>query len=103
MDISTDEEFWCELVLNGIGGRTIAKAKANISYPELKIWRAYRAKRGSLFFGRRLEQVFGRYHADYIALKIQKEVDVYNFMPHEDAPETSFEEERMKAIRKKSQ
>lgn len=36
-------------------------------------------------------------------MKIGKEVDVYEFMTHEDAPETSFEEERMKAIKKKSQ
>lgn len=52
------------------------------------VWRAYREKRGSLFFGRRLEQSFGRYHADYVAIKIGKEVDVYDFMPHEDNQNT---------------
>lgn len=102
MGLSPDNEFWCELVINGIGGRTIAEAQANISYPELSVWRAYRQKYGSLFLGRRLEQVVGRLHADYVALTIRKDVDVYDFMLHEVAPETSFEEERTKAIQKKS-
>lgn len=31
-----------------------------------------------------------------------KRVDARIFMPHEEVPETTFEEERMKAIKKKS-
>jgi len=40
--------------------------------------------------------------ADYLVSKGGKDIDVYSFMPHEEAPVTSFEEERMKAIKKKS-
>lgn len=44
-----------ELVLNGIGGCTIAEAKANISYSEVLAWSAYRDKYGTLNLGRRFE------------------------------------------------
>lgn len=67
-------------------------------------WRSYRRKYGSLFFGRRLEQSFGNWMAHYTLFKVKQgtDVDPFTFMPHEDAPPTSFEEERMKAIKKKS-
>nr|WP_122711070.1 hypothetical protein [Pseudomonas viridiflava] len=44
-----------ELVLNGIGGCTIADAKANISWSEVLAWSAYRDKYGSLNPMRRSE------------------------------------------------
>ena len=40
--------MWCELVLNGIGGRTIAEAKERLAISEYQLWTAYRAKHGSL-------------------------------------------------------
>ena len=57
-----DRELLIELVLNGIGGSTLAEAELNISHKELMEWRAYRQKYGS-FFGRRLEQSFGSWMA----------------------------------------
>jgi len=39
---------WHELVLHGIGGRTIAEAKARLSDHELRAWIAYRRLHGSL-------------------------------------------------------
>ncbi len=41
--------------MNGIGGRTVAEAKANMSHEEATMWTAYITKRGSLNVGRRLE------------------------------------------------
>ena len=105
MDLESGEEFWCELVINGIGGRTIAEAKANISRPELMTWRSYRDKYGSLFFGRRLEQEFARLFVRYFnshASEDERIEDAREYMLHEEIPPTSFEEERMKAIKKKS-
>lgn len=47
--------MWCELVMHGIGGRTIAEAKERISYPEYLTWLKYRLRRGSLNTGMRVE------------------------------------------------
>lgn len=78
-----------ELVLNGIGGSTLAEAELNISHKELMEWRAYRQKYGSLFFGRRLEQSFGSWMALYTGFKVKEgtKVDPYVYMPHEQPPE----------------
>lgn len=42
--------------------------------------------------------------AHYTMFKVgdPQDVSALTYMPHEDVPETSFEEERMKAIKKKS-
>ncbi|MFW1755999.1 MULTISPECIES: hypothetical protein [Acinetobacter] len=87
MDLNQGEEFWCELVINGIGGRTIAEAKANISNPELMLWRSYRKKYGSLFFGRRIEQAFGNWIAHYTRFKVKEgtSINAFDFMPHEES------------------
>jgi len=68
------------------------------------LWRAYREKRGSLFTGRRVEQAIGNWMAHYTMFKVKdpESVSALTYMPHEETPVTSFEEERMKAIRKKS-
>ena len=46
----------------------------------------------------------GNLYALYVNGKVDpdKRVDARIFMPHEEAPATSFEQERMKAIEKKS-
>jgi hypothetical protein len=59
------------------------------------MWRAYRKKYGSLFFGRRIEQGFGNWTAHYTSLKIHKEVDPLDFMLHEHRKEVSLEEYMM--------
>ena len=45
-----DRELLIELVLNGIGGNTLAEAELNISHKELMEWRAYRQKYGSFLW-----------------------------------------------------
>lgn len=69
-----------------------------MSQAEYLIWKAYRLKRGSLFFGRRLEQAIGGFSALYMSGKGVKSVDAYSFMPHEQKPqaqEMSLEEYMM--------
>lgn len=62
------------------------------------MWRAYRAKRGSLFVGRRIEQAIGNLMAFYHNGKVKPEdhVNPRDLMPHEDEVVTTFEEEAMK-------
>lgn len=67
------------------------------------MWRAYRNKYGSLFFGRRIEQSFGSWTAHYTSLKIHKEVDPYDFMPNENAPDLTYEQMRMIEIKKQKE
>lgn len=45
-------------MLNGIGGRSIAEAKARLTYPEAISWMAYVRQTGSLNLGKRIEQGF---------------------------------------------
>ena len=67
------------------------------------MWRAYRKKFGSLFFGRRIEQGFGNWMAHYTRFKVREgaEVDARDFMPHETTPELTYEQMRMQEIEKK--
>ncbi|WP_445677812.1 phage tail assembly protein T [Pseudomonas protegens] len=53
-----EEELWHELVLAGVGGRTIAEAKQNLSYVEAMEWMRYRMQTGPLNLGLRLEHGF---------------------------------------------
>ena len=86
------------MVLNGIGGCTIAEAKSNITNAEVSQWAAFRNKRGSFFTGRRIEQGFGNLIATYLGSKGAKDVKAISFMPHEDQPqEMSLEEYMMQA------
>lgn len=45
-------------MLAGVGGRTVAQARANLSWPEVQAWMRYREKHGPLWHGARLEQGF---------------------------------------------
>lgn len=73
-------------MLNGIGGRTIAEAKNNITQKEAIAWSVYRNKYGSLNLGRRLEQGIALLAAAVINSQGGK-ADVADFMPHEPKPE----------------
>lgn len=92
------------MVLNGVGGRTIAEAKLNMTNAEVSKWAALRNKRGSFFTGRRIEQSIGALMALYAQNHVKEGVEVnpYDYMVHEDEPELTFEEQRMQAIKKKS-
>lgn len=86
-------------MLNGIGGRTIAQAKANLSYNEYLIWIEFRKQRGSLFTGRRVEQAVGPLtHITAIAAGA-KSVKPEAFLPHEPKPEPK-EEDAMEAFKR---
>lgn len=81
-------------MLNGIGGHTIAQAKKNLSYREVLLWRAYYERYGSLNVNRRLEQELAELKMMFAIKLGAKDVDIYDYMPHEDAPMISFNEMR---------
>lgn len=82
-------------MLNGIGGRTVAEAKARMSYAEALQWFEYLKKRGTLNLGIRLE-----YGLAQIAMLIcsaaglKKEnggkFKLTDFTPHMEEPEMSI-------------
>ncbi len=78
------------MVLNGVGGSTIAEAKATLSYAEVLAWVAYRDKHGSLNLMRRTELA-----AALIALQVNRsgggKAELYDFMPHHVRPGTQLE------------
>lgn len=78
-------------MLSGIGGTTIAEAKAALSYAEVLAWVAYRDKHGSLSLVRRVELAAG-----LIALQVHRsgggKADLYDFMPHHVRPGTELEQ-----------
>jgi len=87
--------MWHELVLCGVGGRTIAEAKERLSYAEFIQWIEYRNKRGTLNLGFRFEQRTALLAAMYAnahkpADKAAYEVD--DFSPHADIKELTLEE-----------
>jgi len=51
------------------------------------LWRSYRKKYGSLFFGRRIEQSFGNWMAHYTRFKVKEgtSINAFDFMPHEES------------------
>lgn len=93
ISISTSDEIWFELVLNGIGGNTIEQAKRNLSFIEFKQWAIYRQKRGSLHLGRRLEQNLSLTNLIISRALGNKKTKITDFAPHEteDKKEASDE------------
>lgn len=85
--------MWHELVLCGIGGRTIEEAQHRLSYKEFISWVAYRKKRGSLHTGMRVERgsallatLYADVHSKHGGHKIT------DFMPHGSEPPIPLEE-----------
>nr|WP_312623103.1 hypothetical protein [Pseudomonas juntendi] len=82
--------MWHELVLNGVGGNSIAEAKATLSYAEVLAWVAYRDKHGSLNLAGRVEL-----SSALIALQVNRgaggSADLQAFMPHHLRPGTDLE------------
>lgn len=78
-------------MLNGVGGRTIAEAKDNISYAEVLSWVAYREKYGSLNIGRRIEL-----SGAVVALQANRvgggKAELTDFMPHAERPALDLEQ-----------
>ena len=79
------------MVLAGIGGRTIAEAKASLTLTEANTWLAYRRRRGSLNLGLRTEEGFARVLSAIHSLFTKDHVPADIFMPHvvPPAPQTS--------------
>ena len=85
--------MWHELVLCGIGGRTIAEAQQRLSYTEFFAWVRYRRKRGSLHLGMRVERgaallatLYANAHSKNGGHRL------HDFMPHEDEPPLSLDQ-----------
>lgn len=78
-------------MLNGIGGNSIAEAKAALSYAEVLAWVAYRDKHGSLNLARRIELATG-----LVALQVNRgaggKADLYDFLPHHIRPGADLEQ-----------
>ena len=85
--------MWCELVMHGIGGRTIAEAKERISYPEYLTWLKYRRRRGSLNAGLRVEHgtallamLYANAHSKNGGYRM------HDFAPYHDEPAATLEQ-----------
>lgn len=78
--------MWHELVLHGVGGRTVHEAKQRMSYQEAMSWAAYIRKRGSLNWGMRLEAGFALI-ATQINRALGGKAEPADFMAHSDEPE----------------
>lgn len=79
----------------GIGGRTIAEAQQRISYPEFVRWAQYRAKRGSLNPGLRIERgsaLLATMYANVHKGQHAPAYELYDFAPYHDQPEATLEE-----------
>jgi len=87
-----EEEIWAELVIHGIGGKTIAEAKRNLSHREFCFWRQYIETRGSLNFGLRLDERMAALKYMYAKSNSFDVSDQFDFMPYHDAPDIGFEE-----------
>ncbi|MEF9671940.1 hypothetical protein QNM99_03850 [Pseudomonas sp. PCH446] len=73
--------------MNGIGGRTIAEAQENITYSEFMVWMKFRARRGSLHQGMRVEMALAQFQAFYVNSKTVKDAPRHyqqDFAPHMD-------------------
>lgn len=47
-ELTDNEAVWHELVLNGIGGKTVAEAKRNLTYQEACDWFLFAQQRGGI-------------------------------------------------------
>lgn len=78
------------MVLNGVGGRTIAEAKERMTYQEALAWGRYIDRYGSLHTGRRLEA-----GSALVALQTHRLggglAELLDFMPHEQRLGLSLE------------
>ena len=84
--------MWHELVLNGIGGRTILEAQSRIGYAEFVSWIAYRRKRGSLNLGLRVENGSALLATLYANSKSKNGgYRLYDFAAHHDEPPLSLD------------
>lgn len=80
-------------MLCGIGGSTIAEAQQRLSYPEFLSWSKYRAKRGSLHIGMRVERGAALLATLYANSKSKHGTySLYDFMLHDSEPDATLEQ-----------
>ncbi|WP_217476616.1 DUF3102 domain-containing protein [Stutzerimonas stutzeri] len=79
--------------MNGIGGRTIAEAQANLNHSEFLTWMKYRQKRGSLNLGMRIERGSALLAALYANSKSKNGgYQLHEFAPYHDQPVLTLED-----------
>lgn len=78
-------------MLNGVGGRTVAEAKASISISEMLAWQAYRERYGTLHLGMRLEEGFALL-AWIINRSLGGNAEITTYMPHAKDDEATLED-----------
>ena len=86
--------MWCELVINGIGGRTIAEAQEAMSLSEYRLWMKYRQKYGSLNAMMRIEwgaALISSMIANVNRGKNSPPFDLTDFAPHINIQPLSLE------------
>lgn len=64
--------FWHELVLNGVGGRTVEEAKRNMSYKEFIDWVKYRNVNTTLNSADRLDKQLSLISAKFASALMKK-------------------------------
>lgn len=81
-------------MLAGVGGRTVAEAKARLTYSEALRWMAYVKKRGRPNLGLRIEEM-GAYIVQAIYRSQGGKCEAEAFMPHvvaQEAEEASIDD-----------
>ncbi|PZT41928.1 phage tail protein [Stenotrophomonas maltophilia] len=81
--------------MNGIGGRSIAEAMECLSIREFQLWSVYRAKRGSLNLGGRMDAAAGMLAALFVNANKKPGSPPFkpaDFIPYADAEPISLEE-----------
>lgn len=77
----------------GVGGRTIAEAQERLSYEEFCRWGRYRALRGRLNTGLRIEASTALLATLYANRHSKRGgYTIFDFTPHIDAPPVSLEQ-----------
>jgi hypothetical protein len=71
--------------LNGIGGRTIAEAKQNMSFGEVQHWADYRQRHGGLNIAERVEQSAALICSTAAQLMGNKNVKIADFIPNRES------------------
>lgn len=90
------------MVLNGVGGKTIAEAKEAMTYDEAMAWYAYRKKTGPFNPASRIEWSLAQLsYLVAIAAGMKKkgggDFELTDFVPYHETPELTLED-AMKAL-----
>lgn len=78
--------FWHELVLAGVGGRTIAEAKARLTYNEAQSWFLYMQERGTFSLGQRIDEMSATLGYMLAAVNGVKNKSVEDYLPDRSKP-----------------